>query len=335
MGEEFLEAGALDDPFEGDTNPTEPAPEPGLEPPANPEPTQSDDSFITDLLAANGIEDASKIKFEEEDGTVVERAWKDLSREEKLNILSPVETVESSDYSEEEVNLIQKIREAQQSPDEYLEALKEEAAQAVQPVSSYEIDAISDDELFVLDAIDKYGEENVSDEQLEELLKNAKSNPELYEKTIESLRAQYKQREDELNYQKQQESEAQQEEDFKNFSASVLKEIESLDTIGGQSIELSIEDMNDIANYILTRDEEGNSEFGKVMNDPKKFVELAFWALKGNDIMSEISSQLKTAYEKGVEAGKKGQSQLTFTNPKDKPSAHNVASASALFNDVE
>lgn len=334
MNEDALEAGALD-PFEEPVDPTEPTPD--SEPPVNPEPEPAavDNSFITELLAANGIKDASKIKFEGEDGAVVERAWKDLSREERLNILSPVETVDSSDYSDEEINLIQRIREAQQSPDEYLEALKNEAAQAVQSVPSYEIDAISDDELFVLDAIDKYGEENVSDEQLEELLKNAKSNPELYEKTIESLRTQYKQREDELNYQKQQESEAQQEEDFKNFSASVLKEIESLNTLGGQNIELSVDDMNDIANYILTRDEDGNSEFGKAMNDPKKFVELAFWALKGNDIMSEISSQLKAAYEKGVEAGKKGQSQLAFTNPKDKSSAHNVTSASALFNDVE
>lgn len=334
MNEDTLEAGALD-PFEEPANLTEPASDP--EPPVNlePEPAAVDDSFITELLATNGIKDASKIKFEGEDGTVVERAWKDLSREERLNILSPVETVESSDYSDEEINLIQKIREAQQTPDEYLEALKNEAAQAVQSVPTYEIDEISDDELFVLDAIDKYGEENVSDEQLEELLKNAKSNPELYEKTIESLRTQYRQKEDELNYQKQQESEAQQEEDFKNFSTSVLKEIESLNTLGGQNIELSVDDMNDIANYILTRDENGNSEFGKAIDDPKKFVELAFWALKGNDIMSEISSQLKTAYEKGVEAGKKGQSQLTFTNPKDKPSAHNVASASALFNDVE
>ena len=72
------------------------------------------------------------------------------------------------------------------------------------------------------------------------------------------------------------------------------------------------------------------------MNNPKKFVELAFWALKGNDIMSEISSQLKTAYEKGVEAGKKGQSPLIFnTNPKDRNSAHNVSQTSAAALDVE
>lgn len=333
MTNDALDAGGLD-PFEEPVTPQDPLQD--TQPPVNePEPNAGEDPLIMELLAANGVKDSSKIKFEEEDGTVVERAWKDLSREEQLSILSP-ETSDVSDYSEEEIDLIQRIRDAQQSPEEYLEALKDEAAQAVQQTPIYEIDGISDDELFVLDAIDKYGEENVSDEQLEELLKNAKSNPDLYAKTIESLRAQYKQREDELNYQKQQESEAQQEQDFQNFSTSVLKEIQSLNKIGGQDIELSVDDMNDIANYILTRDEDGNSEFGKTMNNPKKFVELAFWALKGNDIMSEISSQLKTAYEKGVEAGKKGQSPLIFnTNPKDRNSAHNVSQTSAAALDVE
>lgn len=333
MTNDALDAGGLD-PFEEPVTPQDPLQD--TQPPVNePEPNAGEDPLIMELLAANGIKDSSKIKFEEEDGTVVDRAWKDLSREEQLSILSP-ETSDVSDYSEEEIDLIQRIRDAQQSPEEYLEALKNEAAQAVQQTPIYEIDGISDDELFVLDAIDKYGEENVSDEQLEELLKNAKSNPDLYAKTIESLRAQYKQREDELNYQKQQESEAQQEQDFQNFSTSVLKEIQSLNKIGGQDIELSVDDMNDIANYILTRDEDGNSEFGKTMNNPKKFVELAFWALKGNDIMSEISSQLKTAYEKGVEAGKKGQSPLIFnTNPKDRNSAHNVSQTSAAALDVE
>lgn len=328
-----LDAGSLD-PFED----SEGSPEPSQEPPTpvqnEPSESPANDDLVSALLEANGIKDPSKIKFEEEDGTVVERPWNQLSKEEQLSILSP-QYSEDSDYSEEEVNLIQRIRESQQSPEEYLEALKNEAAAAIQHDTSYEIDGITDDELFILDAIDKYGEENVSDEQLEELLKNAKSDPDLYKRAIENLRVEYKQREDELNYRKQQEAEAQKEQDFNNFSTSVLNEIQSLNSIGGQSIELSVDDMNDVANYILTRDEDGNSEFGKVMNDPKRFVELAFWALKGNDIMSEISSQLKAAYDKGVEAGKKGQSPLAFNNPKDKPKARTVNHTSADSLDVE
>ena len=325
-----LDANTLD-PFENDVESQGSAKEPQTQ--VN-EPDTSDDSLISALLEANGIKDSSKIKFEEEDGTIVERPWKELSKEEQLSILSPQSV--DSDYNEDEINLIKKIRETKQSPSEYLETLKKEAITAIQQSPSYEIDGITDDELFVLDTIDKYGEENVSDEQLEELIKNAKSDPDLYAKTIENLRNTYKHKEDEYNYQKQQELEAQQEQEFKNFSTSVLDEIQSLDSIGGQNIELSVDDMNDVANFILNRDEDGNSEFGKIINDPKQFVQLAFWALKGNDIMNEISSQMKMAYEKGVEAGKKGQSQLTFNkNPKDNSSARNNTQPSATLLDIE
>nr|DAF63718.1 MAG TPA: hypothetical protein [Podoviridae sp. ctz6O13] len=272
----------------------------------------SDDSFMNDLLKAHGIGDPSKIKFEGDDGVVSERNWKDLTDEERLNILSPSGTTETSQYSEEEISLINKIREAQLSPSEYLETLK--VKETAPTVPSYEIDGISDDELFVLDALDKYGEENITDEQLEALLQNAKNDPDLYEKAIANLRSVYKQREDEYRYREQQEQEAQREQEFTEFSNSILKEIQSLDNLGGQGIELSVDDMNEIANYILSRDDEGNSEFSRTMNDPKKFVELAFWALKGNDVMNEISSQIKAAYDKGVEAGKKGHSPLAFGN---------------------
>ena len=146
MTNDALDAGGLD-PFEEPVTPQDPLQD--TQPPVNePEPNAGEDPLIMELLAANGIKDSSKIKFEEEDGTVVERAWKDLSREEQLSILSP-ETSDVSDYSEEEINLIQRIRDAQQSPEEYLEALKNEAAQAVQQTPIYEIDGISDDELFV------------------------------------------------------------------------------------------------------------------------------------------------------------------------------------------
>lgn len=338
---EITDAGSLDDIF-GDNGPADPTPP--SEPSSgdngaggNSEGTSSDDDTISEFLSTLGISDPSKIKFEEDDGSTIERNWKDLTKDEKLSILSTAAPPDDiSEYSQEELDLIQKIRDTQQTPAEYLESLKREAANSVVQTPLYEIDKISDDELFVLDAIDKYGEENVSDEQLEELLKNAKSDSDLYAKTIESLRAQYKQREDELKYQEQQESEAQREQEFQEFSASVLNEIKSLDQVGGMDIELSVDDMNDLANYILTRDDDGNSEFGKIMNDPKQFVALAFWARKGNDIMSEISSQLKAAYEKGIQVGKKGQSPLAFNNnPKDNHKSALNSFESAAMLDVD
>jgi len=60
------------------------------EPPAGGgEPSNSDnkDDFTTEVLKIRGINDPSKIKFEDVTGAVVERSWDDLSREEQLNII--------------------------------------------------------------------------------------------------------------------------------------------------------------------------------------------------------------------------------------------------------
>jgi hypothetical protein len=46
--------------------------------------------------------------------------------------------------------------------------------------------------------------------------------------------------------------------------------------------------MEDLANYILTRDASGYSEFGRLLNDPAQFTKAAFWMLKGPEILNEM-----------------------------------------------
>lgn len=283
-----------------------------------PEEPSDDSALIREMLSRNGITNPEQIRYEDEQGQETTRSWNSFSKDEKMNILSSIyNTGEVTEYSQDEIDLINQIRQSNQSPAEYLSDLQQKASQATQD-EIYEVDQMTDDELFVLNALDIYGNENVSDEQLEKLLADAKSDPELYQKNIESLRAQYKRREDELQLQKQQELKAQQENEFNAFSTQILNEIQSWNQLADQPIELSVDDMNDLANFLLTRDEEGNTEFGKVMDNPKVFTQAAFWVLKGNDIMNEISGQIKAAYNKGLADGKKGQSPLVFTNNKDK-----------------
>jgi hypothetical protein len=336
MDENVLDAGAID-PFDGSENLNQNEGSDNNLPPSDPGNSSDDNEFISDLLYLNGISDPSKIKFEEDNGNIIERSWKDLTREEKLNIANSRSnsyedyTNENSSLTPSELDLITHIRETQLTPEEFLESLREEASQNTYQNESYEVDSIPNDELFLLDALSKYGEENVTDEQLEELLNNAKADPDLYEKTITNLRLEYKQKEDELKYEEQQKLENQEAQEFENFRSSVLDEIESFNGIGNQNIELSVEDMNDMANFILEKNLDGNSDFGKMLSDPKQFVELAFWALKGNDIMQEMSSQIQKAYAQGVAAGKRGQSQLAFGNLKDKyKPQNNHTSAAAL-----
>ena len=50
----------------------------------------SEDDFLSDFLKTRGIDDISRIKFEDESGNIEEKNWNSLSKEEKFNILDEV-----------------------------------------------------------------------------------------------------------------------------------------------------------------------------------------------------------------------------------------------------
>ena len=56
--------------------------------------------LMSDFLRSKGIDDMSRIKFEDENNNIVERNWNDLSREEQLNIMNtPLDDYNYTDYS--------------------------------------------------------------------------------------------------------------------------------------------------------------------------------------------------------------------------------------------
>ena len=140
-----------------------------------------DDNFdlTKELLNLQGISDINKIKFEDESGAVVEKSWNSLSNNEKLMILSNQEDPDTS-LDNAEIELINQIRESGLTPDQFIQNLQKQAYSETQPEITYEVDNMSDDELFCLDLLDKVGSENISDEELQEALTNAKSNESLY-----------------------------------------------------------------------------------------------------------------------------------------------------------
>jgi hypothetical protein len=61
------------------------------------EETSADEFDLTkELLIRQGINDINKIKFEDESGAVVEKAWDTLSNDEKIMILSHQEDPDTS-----------------------------------------------------------------------------------------------------------------------------------------------------------------------------------------------------------------------------------------------
>ena len=54
----------------------------------NPPAQQEETNVLEDFLKSRGIDDPSKIKFEDDNGNIEERDWNSLSKEEKFNILN-------------------------------------------------------------------------------------------------------------------------------------------------------------------------------------------------------------------------------------------------------
>lgn len=256
----------------------------------------SDEGFIDALLSLQGIYDKNKIKFEDESGAIVDKSWDTLSNNEKLMILSNQEDPDIR-LDALEIGLINQIRESGLTPEQFIQNLQMAAVPVPEP--SYEVDGMSDDELFCIDLLDKVGSDNISDEELQQALDNAKANPSLYSKQVASLRNYYKdleqQRYQQIEIEKQQEAEHQ----YELFSNDILNAIESFTFSEDIPVELSHDDMEDLANFILTRDASGYSEFSKLLNNPDYFTRAAFWTLKGPDILNEMQNQIKEAYLRG------------------------------------
>ena len=303
------------DPIIDEPEPQEPEPQ---EPQDPQEPTDEFD-LTRELLTRQGISDINKIKFEDESGAVVEKSWDSLSNNEKLMILSHQEDPDTS-LDDAEIELINQIRESGMTPDQYIQSLQVSEP----PTPTYEVDSMSDDELFCLDLLDKVGADNITDEELQQALENAKSNENLYSKQVASLRVYYKGLEEKRQQELEAEKQAEAEQQFNTFANNIVESIRNFNSFEDTPVELSIDEMEDLANYILTRDASGYSEFGRLLNDPAQFTRAAFWMLKGPEILNEMQKQIKEAYLRGYnETHKPAPTNKVFTKPQSQPVSKN------------
>lgn len=288
---------------------------------------ETDFDLAKELLTLQGISDMNKIKFEDESGAVVEKSWNSLSNNEKLMILSHQEDPDTS-LDAAEIELINQIRESGMTPDQYIQSL-----QTVEPpVVTYEVDNMSDDELFCIDLLDKIGSDNITDEELQQALDSAKANPNLFNKQVASLRVYYKDLEDQRLRNEEIAKQEAAEQEFNIFSNNIIDSIRNFNALEDTPVELSLEEMDDLANYILTRDASGYSEFGRLLNDPVQFTKAAFWMLKGPEILNEMQNQIKEAYLRGYNETHKTTKKV-FTKPASQKGNSNKESQYAYFDE--
>lgn len=272
---------------------------------------ESQTDFITELLKDRGITDKSKIQFEE-DGVVKDMNWDDLSDSDKLNIIrtsSPVQRSDADDLDREEQEFINQIRQSGMKPSEFIDYTKSQAISDYQnqnTVPQYSVDQYDDDSLFIADFMSRI--QGSTEEEANEALEQAKSNPDLWKRQIDSIRNQYKMIEDETKMQQQTEADAQAQEQFQQFSDQVVNEINNLTTYSGYDLNLQDDDMQEIYDFITSTDAAGNNYFVKALADPKILVKAAWLTLHGEDMLNDITDYYQKAitqakqegYEKGL-----------------------------------
>ena len=269
----------------------------------------SEDDFLSDFLKTRGIDDISRIKFEDESGNIEEKNWNSLSKEEKFNILNtPLEVQDNNytDLSDEEIQLLNTIRQSNLTPQQYIEQFQPNQE------PQYKIDDLSDDEIYLLDLESRVGE--LTDDVAAQALANAKQDEELYKKQVEGIRKEYKEREDLQLQQQEAEIEDEQQRAYEEFQNTVIQSIDNFNTIGNLDLNFSDADKEELASFMLSRDEAGNNYLWQALQDPETLVKAAWFILNGDEALNNISdyfvNQIKLVsqnqYKKGFEEGKSG-----------------------------
>lgn len=274
--------------------------------------------LTTELLKIRGIEDSSKIKFEDETGATIERAWDDLSDTEKLNILagepSP-EVDEDQQLDEDEIQLINAIRNSGMNVQQYMNNIA-----PVQAPQAYNQENLSDDELYALNILQTVGSDNITDEELEQAIARAKENEDLYKRTVAGLRQQYQQLQKDEQSRLEQEQYAKQQEQYNAFANVIDNNIQNFSNFAGQEIELDNDEKQQLRDYMLNIDEKtGLSSLGKDLQNPEILVRAAFWILNEDKIMNELAKQAQDAYKRGYNAGKVTSKATFVKKPQSKP----------------
>lgn len=274
--------------------------------------------LINNLLAQRGITDASKIQIEDEDGNIQELDFNSLPIEEQLEILQQ----ETPELDDSEIETINYLRENGVGIQELIEYHRNQAIQEYLQSQQidYTVDNLSDEELYKLDIASRY--EDLSEEELEIELQKELNNPDLFKKKVDKLREVYKQEEIAEQTELAKQAELEEEQNYQILIDSMVEVAQETNELF--DLELEDEDKEEVLQFLLNKDINGQSEFVKLLNDPKALFQLAWFATKGQEAFNTIHDY----YKKEIDLARKAKgssltSQRTVvkkeTKPKDDP----------------
>lgn len=258
------------------------------------EPTYN--GVVAEYLKSYGIEDPSKIQFENEEGGIDEVDFNSLSAEEQLTMLKELGDPGYTDYEKNVINWMRSNNTDLQGIVDYYskKAVDDYIASQGTPEKTYSIDDYTDDELYMADMKARFPD--FTDEEIEAKLDSAKLNEETFKKEVDSLRNYYKAEEDA----QAQEAEAQEQQQYEALRNSVLDAATNFrevlldsDDPNGDALEIEDTDRQQMLSYLLDPGTDGRSEFDKDLSDPAALIELAWLRTHGRDTLNGISQYWK------------------------------------------
>ena len=158
------------------------------------------------------------------------------------------------------------------------------------PIPTYQVDDLNDDVLYMADLLARVGEDNLTDEQVQDMLDQAKQNPELFQKQVDAIRNEYRQVEDTNRYQEQAMARQEQIDQYNRFAESIENEIRRFTNFHGYDSNMDESEMEELYDFITGFDKAGVSIFGKALNDPAILVRMAWYALNGDKAIQDINN---------------------------------------------
>jgi hypothetical protein len=219
-------------------------------------------SILDVFLSSKGVSNGT-LKIIDETDAEKDVNFYEMSQEEQLDVLNSLSN--NSQLQEDEEKLINFLRINNLTINEYLEqykdALLRENYSPQEP--DYDIDAYDDQELYLLDLKTKF---DLTDDELAIELEKELKNPELFNKKVDKLRAEYKELE-------QQYKESIRSEELDKFNNTMLDAANSVQEFNG--IVLDDTEKIETLEYLTALDDQGRSAFYKDLSDPKKMYEAA------------------------------------------------------------
>lgn len=270
---------------------------------SNPDVNVEPVDLISQLLIAKGVKDGL-IKIEDETGEIKDVPFDELTSEEQFNILTA--QTESPELNEQEQSTIDFLRKNnltfEQAVDYFVKQAVDEAT--ADAVATESIADLTDDAIYAFDLLSKY--KNLTEDDIKLELEKQQEHPELFKKKVDALREEYLQLEKDQLAQKEADAQANATAEYEKIALQLVDVAKRVEDIGG--IDLELPDKQDVLGFILNKDVNGQTEFGKLLDDPNQLFEIAWFAKKGKEAFDAIHDyyrkEITEASRKGYEKAK-------------------------------